>query len=305
MVHQAVLLNEAIDALVTDPSGIYLDGTFGRGGHSKAILDRLTEDGKLIAIDKDLRAVEHGKETFHDPRFALIHGSFADMDTIVQQQDCVGQLSGILLDLGVSSPQIDTAERGFSYAKDGPLDMRMDQSSGQTAAQWLATADEADIARVLWEYGEERFSRRIAKAIVTAREEQPITTTFELVDLISKAQPRRDPNKHPATRSFQAIRIFINRELDDLQRCLDGCISLLKKGGRLAIISFHSLEDRMVKRFMKNLAKGDAYPKDLPIVHEKIQVTFKTVGRAIRPTNEESQQNPRARSAVLRIGEKI
>lgn len=228
-----------------------------------------------------------------------------DLENLLAEQNLAGKVAGIFLDLGVSSPQLDRSERGFSFTQDGPLDMRMDQSTGVTAATWLAEADEADIANVLWEYGEERFSRRIARAIVQAREEQPITRTLELARIIADAQPKKDRYKHPATRSFQAIRIFINQELESLKTCLDSCLGLLKKGGRMAVISFHSLEDRIVKRFMKHHAKGDYFPKELPITQDKIQGTLKIIGRAIRSNEDELSQNPRARSAILRISEKM
>ncbi len=303
--HNAVLLNEAVSGLVHDPNGIYIDGTFGRGGHSQAILDQLTQEGRLIAIDRDLAAIEHAAERINDERFMIVHGSFENLENLLAEQNLQGKVAGILLDLGVSSPQLDESERGFSFMKDGPLDMRMDQSGGLTAAAWLAEAEEKEIANVLWEYGEERFSRGIAKAIVAARQEKPITRTLELAEIIATAQPRRDIHKHPATRSFQAIRIFINRELASLKTCLDSCLTLLEKTGRLVVISFHSLEDRIVKRFMKHHAKGDYFPKELPITQDKIQSTLKLIGKAIRASEQESLDNPRARSAVLRIAEKM
>jgi 16S rRNA (cytosine1402-N4)-methyltransferase len=305
-VHRPVLLEEALVALNLKPEGVYVDATFGRGGHSAAILQRLGPQGRLLAIDKDPHAIAVAHERFAaEPRFSIFHGSFAEIGAAVDAAGVRGQVDGLLLDLGVSSPQLDDASRGFSFMRDGPLDMRMDTTRGLSAAQWLAQAGEGEIARVLKELGEERFAKRIARAIVTARIETPIETTGQLAELIKTAIPRWEPDKHPATRSFQAIRIFINHELDDLRECLDQVIDVLAVGGRLAVISFHSLEDRIVKRFMRDEARGDDFPVDLPVTVDQLQPTLKVVGKAVRPSPDEVDENPRARSAVLRVAEKV
>ncbi|MCD6046372.1 MAG: rsmH [Gammaproteobacteria bacterium] len=303
MEHKSVLLTEAIEGLAINTDGIYIDGTFGRGGHSSAILSRLGPNGKLLAIDKDHAAMKIAQEKFGaDKRFIFKQGSFAEMHEFAQAL-FKKPVDGVLLDLGVSSPQLDDPLRGFSFQKDGPLDMRMDQQHGQSAADWLNQAKEEDIAKVLWEYGEERFSRRIAKAITTARASTPFLRTHQLVECIVNAVPR-DPHKHPATRSFQAIRIFINRELEDLELGLKAAIESLAIGGRLAVISFHSLEDRIVKQFMNTLAKGDERLRKLPLTDEQLGIRLRLVGKAIKPSSKELAQNVRARSAILRIGEK-
>jgi 16S rRNA (cytosine1402-N4)-methyltransferase len=303
MEHRSVLLTEAIEALTIKPDGIYVDGTFGRGGHSQAILSKLGPTGKLLAIDKDHEALKTAQEKFAvDKRFFFQQGSFAQMHEFAQTL-FNKPVDGVLLDLGVSSPQLDDPLRGFSFQKDGPLDMRMDQQHGQSAADWLNSAKEEDIAKVLWEYGEERFSRRIAKAITTARALTPFLRTHQLVGCIVNAVPR-DPNKHPATRSFQAIRIFINRELEDLELGLKAAIESLAIGGRLTVISFHSLEDRIVKQFMNTLAKGDERLRKLPLTDEQLGIRLRLIGKAIKPSSKELAQNVRARSAILRIGEK-
>lgn len=309
--HKSVMLHEAVDALVTDASGLYIDGTFGRGGHSREILHRLSDDGRLLGFDKDPEAIRVGEQLAkEDSRFQIVHGSFATMlatlDNMSSQTNTQwqGRVSGVLLDLGVSSPQLDDAQRGFSFMQDGPLDMRMDNSSGQSAAEWLAHAEEKEIAFVLKEYGEERFARRIAKAIVVAREQQPVTTTRQLADLIANNIPAKEKHKHPATRAFQGIRIFINGELDDLKQALDDSLQALKPGGRMVVISFHSLEDRMAKRFMQNHAKGDA-PKGLPLRESEIKRRLKLVGKAQKASAEEIEVNVRSRSAVLRVAEKL
>ncbi len=303
--HQPVMLEEALTGLAIKPNGIYLDGTFGRGGHSRAILSQL-QQGRLIAMDKDPRAITVGESLMaSEPRFTIYGGSFAGMKQVVQQSDCLGKVDGILLDLGVSSPQLDDAERGFSFQQDGPLDMRMDPTSGQSAAAWLAVAKEQEIAGVLKEYGEERFAKRIAKAIVKARLEAPIDTTKRLASIVAAANPKWEPGKDPATRSFQAIRIFINQELEDLKTCLADVMDILAPGGRLVVISFHSLEDRIVKRFIREQTRGDQYPPDLPITHVQLQVKMKAVGKAVKPGKAEIEANPRARSAVMRIAEKL
>lgn len=305
--HKPVLLDECLCGLSIKPGGIYIDGTFGRGGHSQAILEQLDEDGRLIAIDKDSDAVAFAKEQFQEEsRFCIYHGSFDDVTDFAIDADVVGKVDGILLDLGVSSPQLDNPDRGFSFIKDGPLDMRMDTTQGQSASQWINQAEEADIATVLKEYGEERFAKRIARAICEHRQKEPFKRTLELAEVIAKANPKWEKHKHPATRAFQAIRIFINRELDSLERFLSNVLSLLAPGGRLAIISFHSLEDRMVKVFMRRQAKGEAMPRKLPIRDLEMKGrTFKLIGKAIKPNEHEVKENVRARSAVLRVGERL
>ena len=304
--HRPVLLQEAIAGLELDRDGKYIDGTFGRGGHARAILERLGERGRLLVMDKDPDAIRTAEQVFENEQRVIIRrGSFAMLAEQVKQLAWMGQVSGILLDLGVSSPQLDEPERGFSFRAEGPLDMRMDPEHGESAAEWLARADEAEIARVLKDYGEERFARRIARALVAARQETPVTTTRRLARIIAAASPSREPGKDPATRSFQAIRIHINRELEDLQECLAAVPSVLAPGGRLAVISFHSLEDRIVKRFMRAQARGRDVPPDLPIRDVERGATLRVVGKAVRPSREETRTNPRARSATLRIAERL
>ena len=294
-----------MEALDISENGVYVDATFGRGGHSAAILQRLGPDGRVLAIDKDLHAIETAQQKFvGDERFSIYHGSFADLGHATAQAGVSGRVDGILLDLGVSSPQLDDASRGFSFMRDGPLDMRMDTTCGRSAAEWLAEADVGDITRVLKVFGEERFGKRIANAIVAMREETPLQTTAQLAALISEAVPVKEKGKHPATRSFQAIRIFINGELDDLSCCLDQVIDVLAPDGRLVVISFHSLEDRIVKRFMRDQARGDDFPPDLPVMADQLRPTLRVVGKAMRATAGEVDVNPRARSAVLRVAEK-
>jgi 16S rRNA (cytosine1402-N4)-methyltransferase len=303
--HQTVLLREAVDALVTAPDGFYVDGTFGRGGHSRGLLERLDENGHLLAVDKDPAACTVAGELAQgEPRFEFFHGSFAELPDQLRRMG-IAAVDGILLDLGVSSPQLDDGDRGFSFLQDGPLDMRMDTSRGETAAQWLACADQQDIAAVLKDYGEERFAKRIAAAIVAARDSAPIETTAELARVVSEANPRWEKHKHPATRAFQAIRIRVNRELDDLQTLLSGALDMLRVGGRLVVISFHSLEDRMVKRYMRDMARGDALPAGVPVPDSALNRRMRLVGRAVKPGPEEVQNNVRARSAVMRVAEKI
>jgi 16S rRNA (cytosine1402-N4)-methyltransferase len=303
--HQAVLLQEAVEALVTTASGSYVDGTFGRGGHSRAILNLLDSNGHLLAVDKDPAACAVAQQlTLSEPRFEFYHGSFTQLPHQLRGMG-IGAVDGILLDLGVSSPQLDDSERGFSFMNDGPLDMRMDTTTGQTAAQWLSSVAEADLARVLKEYGEERFSRRIAAAIVSARQEQAITTTAMLSKIVTEANPKWEKHKHPATRSFQGIRIHINRELDDLKDLLAAAIDLLCVGGRLVVISFHSLEDRIVKRFMRDMSRGEPVPMGVPIRDSELNRRMKIVGKAVKASVEEVSGNVRSRSAVLRVAEKI
>lgn len=311
--HIPVLLNEAVAGLAIQPSGTYLDGTFGRGGHSAEVLSGLNESGRLFAIDQDLTAIDVAAQRFADePRFEIAHSSFAALPSLCDSWGISSQVDGVLLDIGVSSPQLDDAERGFSFMSDGPLDMRMNQSAGPSAADWVATADAEEIANVIYQYGEEKNSRRIARRIVERREEQPITTTKQLADIVASASRVRDRKKHPATRTFQAIRIHINRELEVLEAALQASLEILKPGGRLAVISFHSLEDRIVKNFMREQAQGKpskaniAAPRGLPVQQEaQTPLRLKLIGKAIKPSEEELLRNPRSRSSVLRIAEKL
>ncbi|MDG1820068.1 MAG: 16S rRNA (cytosine(1402)-N(4))-methyltransferase RsmH [Porticoccaceae bacterium] len=300
--HTTVLLHEAVDALVIDPDGFYVDGTFGRGGHTAELLSKLSDKGRVLAIDKDPQAIEAGRERFaDDKRLTIVHGSFADMGDWLKGRE----ITGVLVDLGVSSPQLDQAERGFSFMRDGPLDMRMDTSSGLSAAEWIASAAEADIAQVIKEYGEERFARRMAAAVVRERAVAPITRTVQLAKILADAHPAWERGKHPATKAFQAIRIFINRELDDLSSLLGQVIDLLQVGGRLVVISFHSLEDRKVKRFIRDQERGIKLPKNLPIPDVDRGVRLKKVGKAVKPQGSEVDGNVRSRSAVMRIAERV
>lgn len=303
--HQSVLMTEVIEHLAIRPEGVYVDMTFGRGGHAEVILNQLGPTGRLLAMDKDPDAIAYACQHFsHDKRFKIKHGSFEELTQFLNEEDLLGKVDGILFDLGVSSPQLDNPDRGFSFTRDGKLDMRMDYSRGMDAATWIATVDETELANALWKYGEERFSRRIAKAIVMARTEQPITTTHQLAEIIKKANPKWQPGKHPATRSFQAIRIVVNQELAQIESGLEQSLQALRVGGRLLVISFHSLEDRIVKQFMQKQERGTVFPVGLPVKYADKKVTFKRVGRA-KPSVEEIATNPRARSAVLRIGEKL
>jgi 16S rRNA (cytosine1402-N4)-methyltransferase len=304
--HQPVLLAETLENLAIQPEGIYVDATFGRGGHAQAILNQLGAKGRLLALDKDPDAVAYAKQHFNqDKRFAIKHGSFIALKEFLHSQQVYGKVSGILFDLGVSSPQLDEAERGFSFMRAGKLDMRMDYSSGLDAATWIMTVNEKELAKILWEYGEERFSRRIAKAIVIERQEKAITTTDQLAKIISNAIPSRERNKHPATRSFQAIRIAVNNELEELKEGLTQSLGALQVGGRLLVISFHSLEDRIVKQFMQAQERADYFPAKLPVKHVQVQQKFKRFSRTIKPSLQEISKNPRARSAILRVGEKL
>jgi len=304
--HRPVLLDEALNALNIRRDGYYVDGTFGRGGHAGAILQLLSPKGKLLAIDKDPEAIQAGFERFKtDRRFSIEQGSFVMLKNLVQQAGLSGTVNGILLDLGVSSPQLDDGGRGFSFRQDGPLDMRMDPGSGISAARWLATADEKEIAKVLREYGEERFSRRIARNIVAVRTESPVVRTGQLAKIIADSVPHREPGKDPATRSFQAIRIYINQELNDLRETLPQILQVLAPGGRLVVISFHSLEDRIVKRFMREQVRGDEFPPDLPVTEAQLRPSLRIVGKAQRAGSVELEFNPRARSAVLRVAERL
>lgn len=302
--HITVLLNEAVDGLNIKPNGIYLDGTFGRGGHSQLILQRLGKEGKLIAVDRDPQAAETAKQFKSDQRFSFFHQNFANIKSLLNQQGLINKLDGVLLDLGVSSPQLDQAERGFSFSKDGPLDMRMDTTSGISAKDWINTAPVEEMKRVFKEYGEEKFALRIARGIEEYRTEKQIAGTLELADIVDKACPVKDKFKHPATRTFQAIRIFINDELGELRTALEDMYELLASSGRMSIISFHSLEDRIVKRFIKSQSQGPQLPKGIPIRANELDIKFKKIGKAIKASKEEVAANARSRSAILRVAEK-
>lgn len=303
--HTTVLLDEAVNGLNIRPDGIYIDGTFGRGGHSRLILSQLGEEGRLLAIDRDPQAI--AAAAIDDSRFSIIHGPFSALADYARERELDGKIDGILLDLGVSSPQLDDAERGFSFMRDGPLDMRMDPTRGQSAAEWLMTTEEADIAWVIKTFGEERLGKRIARAIVERNREEPMTRTKELAAVLSAAMPVQDKFKHPATRTFQAIRIWINSELDEIEKALDGSLEALAVGGRLSIISFHSLEDRIVKHFMREKSRGPQVPAGIPMTEAQLNKLggrqLKTLGKMM-PGEEEVSENPRARSSVLRIAER-
>jgi 16S rRNA (cytosine1402-N4)-methyltransferase len=305
--HVSVLRQESIDALNIQPDGIYVDATFGRGGHSELLLSFLSENGQLIAFDRDPQAIESAQRFAKDPRFAIQHSAFSDMQTVLEPMGLVGKVNGILMDLGVSSPQLDDPERGFSFMREGPLDMRMDTTRGMSAAQWLAQADEEDICRVIKEFGEEKFGKRIAHAIVNRRQERPLVTTKELAELVDQAVPVKDKFKHPATRTFQAIRIYINSELEQVTQGLKAALACLAPGGRLAVISFHSLEDRLVKRFMREQSRGMQVPARMAITEAQINASkaMQLIGKAIKPSDEEIRHNPRARSSVLRVAQKL
>lgn len=304
--HITVLLDEAVDGLITNPAGFYVDGTFGRGGHSALVLNHLVAEGRLLGIDKDLAAIAVANERFGaEPRFEIAHGSFAELAGLIDERGMVGKVDGVLLDLGVSSPQLDEAERGFSFQTDGPLDMRMDQSCGQSAADWVNSAAEDDIAWVLKEYGEERFAKRMARAIVTERQKMPFTRTKHLAEVIKEANPAWEKGKHPATRAFQAIRIQVNNELRDLEAVLEQALQVLAIGGRLVVISFHSLEDRVVKRFIRRQEQGDPVPRGMPIRDEQLNKRMRSCGKAIKASDIEVGSNVRSRSAIMRIAEKI
>lgn len=303
--HVPVLLGPAIEGLNLKPGGWYIDGTFGRGGHSSAILENLGADGRLLAIDRDPEAIEAASPACRkDPRLELIHGEFSEIERYATERKVLGQVDGLLLDLGVSSPQLDEADRGFSFRADGPLDMRMDPSGGQSAADWLSRVEEKTLKRVLQQLGEERFAGRIAAAIVAARALGPISRTGELAQIVRDVVPSRGQKKHPATKTFQAIRIFINEELLELEKALKASIELLRPGGRLCVISFHSLEDRRVKRFMRSASKESEQYRGMPDVPAEHRPPFRLVGKAISPSDEEIATNVRARSARLRIAER-
>ena len=304
--HTPVLLDEVINGLNVRSGGCYFDCTLGRGGHSLAIMQHLNQHGRLYALDKDPRAGANLPETLaSDRRFHFSPGSFTQIGKLASELLLKQKVDGILFDLGVSSPQLDDATRGFSFMKDGPLDMRMDDSSGMTVAEWLNKAGEFEIARVLREYGEERYYRKIARAIINQRKIKNLQTTGELVELVKSVVPTIEKNRHPATRTFQALRIRINNELDDLHDALDQVINILAAGGRLVVISFHSLEDRIVKRFIREQSRGDDFPVDLPVKHSQLNPRLKIIGRAVYPSEEEIRNNPRSRSAVMRVAERL
>lgn len=303
--HVTVLLHETVEGCVVDPNGIYVDGTFGRGGHSELLLSKLSENGRLYGFDKDPQAIETGEALEKkDSRFQIIKASFSELKSQLQARG-IDKIDGLLLDLGVSSPQLDDAERGFSFLRDGPLDMRMDPTSGESAEDWIARVSAEELARVMKEYGEERFARRMANAVVRERQLQQINRTVQLAEILKEANPAWEKHKHPATRAFQGIRIHINNELGDLESILDQSIDVLKTGGRLSVISFHSLEDRMVKRFIRRQEQGRPVPRGLPILDEDLGKTMKKIGKAIKPQVSEVGVNVRSRSAILRIAERI
>lgn len=305
--HTTVLLAEAVAALKPEPGGCFIDCTFGRGGHSSAIFERLGETGKLLAMDKDAAAVNsaQARSLSKSDRFQVVHSSFTRLKAEAERLGWDGGVSGILMDLGVSSPQLDEAQRGFSFMRSGPLDMRMNTAEGPTAAQWLADVTEGDLIQVLHEYGEERHARQIAKALITRRAHQPLVMTGDLARLIEETVPTREKGKHPATRTFQAIRIYLNRELSELEEALKQARDVLKPGGRLVVIAFHSLEDRIVKRFMRNEERGCTADEAKAHVQERRNPVLRRVGRAVKPSLDEIRVNSRARSAVMRVAEKL
>ena len=304
--HETVLISEAIDALSICEGGCYVDATFGRGGHSRLILENLGAKGSLIIFDKDPEAIEVATQIREkDERLQIAHAPFGEIEMQLTARGLNDGVDGILFDLGVSSPQLDNAERGFSFLRDGPLDMRMNPETGQSAEQWINSAGESEIADVLYQYGEERHSRRMARRVILERAEKRITRTSELAEMIKEANPAWERDKHPATRAFQGIRIFINDELGELERGLEQALKMLKVGGRLVVISFHSLEDRMVKRFIAKQAKGDSYPRGLPIQQDMLSPKLKPIGKRINASALEVDRNARSRSAVMRVAEKI
>jgi len=306
--HITVLLNEALEGLSLKPDGIYIDATFGRGGHSRKLLSQLGPQGKLYAIDRDPTAIAVARDLEQeDSRFKILPGPFSGLANYVEELDLTGQIDGVLMDLGVSSPQLDDAERGFSFMREGPLDMRMDPTSGRSVAQWLAQAEVDEISQVIKKFGEENWAVHIARAIVKDRVETPFETTKQLADFIARVVPVKDKNKHPATRTFQAFRIYINSELEEVEQALLASIEVLKSGGRLSVISFHSLEDRIVKRFIRKQSKGDEVPFGIPMTEEQLNKsrTYKAISKAIKPSKDEIEQNPRSRSSVLRIAQRL
>lgn len=304
--HKAVLDIATVDGWFTDPDGIYIDGTFGRGGHSRLLLERLSSEGQLLVVDRDPEAILVAEQLAKEfKQVSVVQSDFAQMEQLVIDRQWRGKVTGILLDLGVSSPQLDAAERGFSFMRDGDLDMRMDPNSGQSAAQWLAVAEVDEIRDVLRQYGEEKFATRIARAIIEARTETPITTTHQFATIIDNAMPFVEKGKHPATRSFQAVRIHVNQELQQLKSFLESSVELLGHGGRLAIISFHSLEDRIVKRFIRDQVNGDRLPSFVPVRDDDLNRRMKMVVKAGKASDEEVKDNPRSRSAILRVAERL
>jgi len=304
--HVPVLLGPVLEGLNIQPGGWYVDGTFGRGGHSSAILKQLDTEGRLLAIDRDPQAIAQVDEALqHDPRFELLHGELAELKNYAIERKFLGKVDGLLLDLGVSSPQLDEAARGFSFQSDGPLDMRMDPTSGSSAAEWLEQVDEKDLKKVLVQLGEERFAGRIASAIVAARAVNPIRTTLALADIVKAVVPSRGQRKNPATKTFQAIRIFVNKELEQLEQALQASLDLLRPGGRLCVISFHSLEDRRVKRFMRDASQEPVQFRGLPDIPEEFRPRLRLIGKAVKASEEEIAANVRARSARLRVAERL
>ncbi|WP_122662712.1 16S rRNA (cytosine(1402)-N(4))-methyltransferase RsmH [Pseudomonas viridiflava] len=306
--HITVLLDEAVEALAVRADGCYMDGTFGRGGHSRLVLQKLGPDGRLLGFDKDPQAIATGQAlAAEDGRFVIVQRSFAELGSEAQARGVAGKVSGILLDLGVSSPQLDDPERGFSFMNDGPLDMRMDPTRGVSAAEFIATAPVEEIARVFKEYGEERFAKRMAGAVVARREVQPFERTADLAEVLKVANPAWEKGKNPATRAFQGLRIHVNNELGDLETGLEAALDALEVGGRLVVISFHSLEDRIVKLFMRKLVKGEAdnMPRNLPIQYKAFEPKIRLIGKAQFASDEETKANPRSRSAVMRVAEKL
>lgn len=304
--HETVLMQEAVTALAVESGEIYIDATFGRGGHSRQILSKLSKTGRLIVFDKDPEAIAEAQALqSQDDRLEIVHQPFSEIGNYVRTHELHGQVDGVLFDLGVSSPQLDDADRGFSFMKDGPLDMRMNPNQGVSAQDWINSAKESEIADVIYRFGEERHSRRMAKRIVLERADSRITTTARLAEIVKEANPAWEKHKHPATRAFQAIRIFINSEFDELERGLEETLELLKVGGRMTVISFHSLEDRMVKKFISLQTKGDSFPRDLPVSQDMLNPRMKPIGKAVKASASEVETNNRARSAVMRTAEKI
>lgn len=304
--HQPVMRAAVVEALNLRQDGVYLDATFGRGGHSAAILQRLGTGGRLLAMDRDPEAIAAAREmAAGDPRLEVIDRRFGELRSELAERGLEGAVDGVLFDLGLSSPQVDDSSRGFSFSGDGPLDMRMDPRAGVSAAEWIDTASERELADAIFRYGEERHSRRIAARVIKERKSEPIATTGRLAAIVTAALPRRERRKHPATRAFQGIRIHINEELDELRKGLAGALEALRDGGRLAVISFHSLEDRIVKRFILEQSRGDDFPRDLPVTKGQLRERIRPIGKSRRATALEVARNPRARSAVLRVAEKL
>ena len=304
-IHIPVLKREALDALNIRQGGVYVDATLGRAGHAQSIAELIGGQGRLIGIDRDPRAIELGRRVFDgDSRVEILHGEFNRMAELLAENTNIRSVDGVLMDLGVSSPQLDQAERGFSFMRDGALDMRMNPTQGESAAQWLENVDERDLMMALFDLGEEKFARRIARAIVEARAEASIDSTLQLVEIVEQAIPKKEKNKHPATRTFQAIRLHVNQELFQVSSALPQAVELLNEGGRLAVISFHSLEDRIVKRFIRELSTPNLPPKNIPVSEDAYLTPLKPIGKAIKPGKQEVSDNPRSRSSVLRIAER-